>query len=87
MIVLDSYLLCVHFSYFSMKLWQYQDLQQLCNDPRAKAAVLADMDAIGREAQAKCFYSSPRFFFLVCFYFFHLKFLTNMNHFPAVERF
>jgi long-chain acyl-CoA synthetase len=33
-------------------LMQYEDLGQLCNDPRARAAVLADMDAIGREAQA-----------------------------------
>lgn len=31
---------------------QYEDLGQLCNDPRARAAVLADMDAIGKEAEA-----------------------------------
>jgi len=29
---------------------QYESLGQLCNDPRAKAAVLAEMDAAGREA-------------------------------------
>ncbi|CAJ1977237.1 unnamed protein product [Sphenostylis stenocarpa] len=31
----------------------YNDLAQLCNDPRAKAAVLAEMDAAGRDAQIK----------------------------------
>uniref|UniRef100_A0A453HRQ0 AMP-binding enzyme C-terminal domain-containing protein n=1 Tax=Aegilops tauschii subsp. strangulata TaxID=200361 RepID=A0A453HRQ0_AEGTS len=34
---------------------QYEDLRQLCSDPRARAAVLADMDSIGKEAQAKRF--------------------------------
>ncbi|KAG6437489.1 hypothetical protein SASPL_102407 [Salvia splendens] len=33
----------------------YDDLGQLCNDPRAKAAVLADMDSVGREAQLRGF--------------------------------
>ena len=30
---------------------QYENLEQLCNDPRARAAVLTEMDAVGREAQ------------------------------------
>jgi len=30
---------------------QYNDLAQLCNDPRAKEAVLAELDAAGRDAQ------------------------------------
>ena len=30
---------------------QYENLEQLYNDPRARSAVLADMDAAGREAQ------------------------------------
>ncbi|KAM5569341.1 long chain acyl-CoA synthetase 6, peroxisomal-like [Rosa sericea] len=34
---------------------KYEDLGQLCNDPRARAAVLADLDAIGREAQLRGF--------------------------------
>ncbi|XP_057960478.1 long chain acyl-CoA synthetase 7, peroxisomal isoform X2 [Malania oleifera] len=34
---------------------KYQDLGQLCNDSRARRAVLADMDAVGREAQLRGF--------------------------------
>uniref|UniRef100_A0A0E0MCF0 Long-chain-fatty-acid--CoA ligase n=1 Tax=Oryza punctata TaxID=4537 RepID=A0A0E0MCF0_ORYPU len=34
---------------------QYEDLRQLCADPRARAAVLADMDSIGKEAQLRGF--------------------------------
>lgn len=33
----------------------HNDLSQLCNDPRAKATVMADMDAVGREAQLRGF--------------------------------
>ncbi|XP_072975950.1 long chain acyl-CoA synthetase 6, peroxisomal-like [Typha angustifolia] len=34
---------------------KYEDLGQLCADPRIRAAVLADMDAIGKEAQLRGF--------------------------------
>ncbi|KAK5787011.1 hypothetical protein PVK06_041662 [Gossypium arboreum] len=34
---------------------QYEDLGQLCNDPRARNAVLAEMDDVGREAQLRGF--------------------------------
>ncbi|KAH8490919.1 hypothetical protein H0E87_023159 [Populus deltoides] len=34
---------------------KYDDLGQLCNDPRARAAVLADMDLVGKEAQLRGF--------------------------------
>ncbi|KAM7274114.1 hypothetical protein ACFE04_028778 [Oxalis oulophora] len=34
---------------------QSENLAQLCNDPRARRAVLADMDNIGREAQLRGF--------------------------------
>ncbi|KAH9765113.1 Long chain acyl-CoA synthetase 6 (peroxisomal) [Citrus sinensis] len=45
----------------ALKAWaasegiQYENLEQLCNDPRARAAVLADMDSLGREAQLRGF--------------------------------
>ncbi|KAK4266368.1 hypothetical protein QN277_027304 [Acacia crassicarpa] len=45
----------------SLKSWaksegiMYNDLAQLCNDPRARAAVLAEMDALGRESQLRGF--------------------------------
>ncbi|KAL5566075.1 hypothetical protein UlMin_029239 [Ulmus minor] len=34
---------------------KYENLEQLYNDPRARSAVLADMDAAGREAQLRGF--------------------------------
>uniref|UniRef100_A0A1D1YCP8 Long-chain-fatty-acid--CoA ligase n=1 Tax=Anthurium amnicola TaxID=1678845 RepID=A0A1D1YCP8_9ARAE len=34
---------------------KYQDLEQLCSDPRARAAVLAEMDAVGKQAQLRGF--------------------------------
>lgn len=34
---------------------KYEDLKQLCADPRARAAVLADMDDIGKQAQLRGF--------------------------------
>ncbi|KAL8540827.1 hypothetical protein ACS0TY_002158 [Phlomoides rotata] len=34
---------------------KYEDLGQVCADPRAKAAVLAEMDDVGREAQLRGF--------------------------------
>ncbi|KAJ4833764.1 Long chain acyl-CoA synthetase 6, peroxisomal [Turnera subulata] len=34
---------------------KYNDLEQLCNDPRIKAAVLAEMDTVGREAELRGF--------------------------------
>ncbi|CAI9118523.1 OLC1v1020106C2 [Oldenlandia corymbosa var. corymbosa] len=37
---------------------KYEDLQQLCNDKRTRAAVLADLDAAGKAAQVLLFHSS-----------------------------
>ncbi|OAY42281.1 hypothetical protein MANES_09G167400v8 [Manihot esculenta] len=34
---------------------KYDDLGQVCNDPRARAAVLAEMDEVGKEAQLRGF--------------------------------
>ncbi|KAL3843960.1 hypothetical protein ACJIZ3_001363 [Penstemon smallii] len=34
---------------------KYEDLGQLCSDPRARAAVLAEMDLVGKEAQLRGF--------------------------------
>ncbi|KAG5554772.1 hypothetical protein RHGRI_012361 [Rhododendron griersonianum] len=34
---------------------KYNDLEELCSDPRTRAAVLADLDALGREAQLRGF--------------------------------
>ncbi|KAH9689254.1 Long chain acyl-CoA synthetase 7 (peroxisomal) [Citrus sinensis] len=33
----------------------FEDLEQLCNDPRARAAVLAEMNAVGKEGQLRGF--------------------------------
>lgn len=57
-------------------LMQYEDLGQLCNDPRARAAVLADMDAIGREAQA----SYLKYYAVLAVRLHLLRFLTNFIH-------
>jgi long-chain acyl-CoA synthetase len=34
---------------------QHEDLRQLCADPKARSAVLAEMDSIGKEAQLRGF--------------------------------
>uniref|UniRef100_A0A7N0SYH7 Long-chain-fatty-acid--CoA ligase n=1 Tax=Kalanchoe fedtschenkoi TaxID=63787 RepID=A0A7N0SYH7_KALFE len=45
----------------ALKAWASSDgikhrkVEQLCNDPRARAAVLSDLDAVGREAQLRGF--------------------------------
>ncbi|CAK7327014.1 unnamed protein product [Dovyalis caffra] len=59
---LNSYLVAVvSVDHDVLKAWaasegiKYENLAQLCNDPRVKAAVLADMDAVGNEAQLRGF--------------------------------
>eukprot|EP01018_Ginkgo_biloba_P036623 Gb_32726 [translate_table: standard] len=34
---------------------KFKDLNELCSDPRARAAVLSDMDAVGQDAQLRGF--------------------------------
>lgn len=34
---------------------QFEDLEQLCNDPRARATVLTEMNAVGKEDQVTNF--------------------------------
>ncbi|EHA8588629.1 putative Long chain acyl-CoA synthetase 2 [Cocos nucifera] len=34
---------------------EYEDLRQLCADPRARAAVLAEMNAVGKQAELRGF--------------------------------
>lgn len=34
---------------------QFENLEQLCNDPRARVAVLAEMNAVGKEEQVTSF--------------------------------
>lgn len=54
---------------------QHGDLRELCNNPRVKAAVLADMDSIGREAQAM--HLTETFLFI---YLFHLSNILKDAH-------
>lgn len=56
-------------------LMQCEVLGQLCNDPRARAAVLADMDAIGKEAQV----SYLKFYAVLAVRLHLLRFLKNFS--------
>lgn len=49
---------------------QYEDLQQLCIDQRVRAAVLADMDAVGRVAEV--LYPTSSYLFSNVFIYSHL---------------
>lgn len=66
---------------------QFEDFKKLCDDSRARGAVLTDMDAIGREAQVT---SSLNITFPHTMqpYIFLLSLLYRILHLlPAVERF
>lgn len=66
---------------------QYQDLGELCNDPRTRASILADMDAVGREAQASYLGITGFCLFDFTFVRFLPKFFSMTTNLFAAERF